>query len=433
MDDTVPDAAVPVRTSGTVPAMERVEDRDRARGLRRMKAVALGLLLLAAGVYAVATAAGAKGAWGYVQAGAEAAMVGAIADWFAVVALFRHPLGLPIPHTAIVARRKDEIGRGLGEFVETNFLTAEVLSTRLAEVEVGRHLGEWLRAPENAARVSERLGGVVEVALHTIDDEQVHAGIEGVVRERIEAMPAAPLLSTAIERSVEDGHHHRLVDALVTGLGTFLEDNRETLQARMYEESPWFVPERIDDRVLAKIYDVITRFLADVRLDPKHELRQSIDGRIAEFAGRLETDDALVARTEAFKTDLLDHPSFRAWIETLWRGTKAGLLDAADDPDGELRGQATTAIQQFGEQLTADPELQAQVDRWIEHAAGQLIERYRSEVSDLIATTVERWDTESTTRRIELQVGRDLQFIRINGTVVGAIAGLVIHTISELL
>ncbi|MEM9467589.1 MAG: DUF445 domain-containing protein [Actinomycetota bacterium] len=413
--------------------METVDDRERATALRRMKAVALGLLVLAAAIYAIATAAGAEGAWGYVQAGAEAAMVGAIADWFAVVALFRHPLGLPIPHTAIVARRKDEIGRGLGDFVEQNFLTADVLTDRLAEVEVGRHLGEWLRDPANATRVSARLGDVADVALSTLDDDQVQGGIEGVVRERLAAMPAAPLLGTAIERSVADGHHHRLVDALVVGLDTFLDDNRETLQARMYEESPWFVPERVDDRVLAKIYDVITRFLADVRADPNHELRRSIDERIEDFTGRLETDRALISRTETFKDELLDHPSFRSWIATLWLGTKAGLLDAANDADGELRQQATAAIQQFGEQLIADPELQAQVDRWVEHAATQLVERYRSEVSDLIATTVERWDTESTTRRIELQVGRDLQFIRINGTVVGAIAGLVIHTVSELL
>ncbi len=418
-------------------ASERMEvtaiDEERARGLRRMKAVALGLLVAAAIVYVITKIDGGDGWVGYVRAFSEAAMVGALADWFAVTALFRHPLGLPIPHTAIIPKRKDQIGRSLGQFVETNFLTQEVLAERLGKANIGQRVGQWLAEPQNAQRASEALGDALRGTLEVLDDKEVQHGLEGVVRRRIAETPAAPLVGRAVELTVEGGHHQRLLDAVLVGLGNFLDDNHDTFRRRLYGESPWWVPESIDNRVLEKIYDVVGRFLTDIEGNPHHEMRTTVDRRVALLAERLQNDPEMLAKGEELKNELLDHPEFRAWIESLWLGAKRGLIDAANDPDSELRARASVALRQLGERISTDPELQGKVDDWVERAVGYIVDRYRSEVGDLIENTVERWDGESTATKMELQVGRDLQFIRINGTLVGGLAGIVIHAVGDFL
>ena len=416
-----------------IPTGESFADAARVRDLRRMKLVALSLLIAAALVFVWASLDGRDGWVGYVKAFAEAAMVGALADWFAVTALFRHPLRLPIPHTAIIPRRKDQIGRSLGTFVEENFLTAEVLGERLEQAQIGRRTGEWLARPENAAKASEALGDALKGTLEVLDDREVQHGLEGVVRRRIADTPVSPVVGKAIDLTVEGGHHQRLLDAVLVGLEGFLDDNRATFRRRLDDESPWWVPEPIDDRIFDKIYTAVGSFLNDVGADADHEVRQSIEDRVVRFAERLKHDPELLAKGEELKAELLDHPEFRAWIESLWLGAKRSLIDAANDPTSELRIRATASLQQLGQRLAADPELQFKVDDWVQRALGYLVEHYRSEVSDLIASTVERWDGESTARRMELQVGRDLQFIRINGTLVGGLAGLAIHAVSELL
>ena len=409
-------------------------DAERARSLRRMKALALALLVAAAFVYVLTLVDGRDDGWvGYVRAFSEAAMVGALADWFAVTALFRHPLRIPIPHTAIIPRRKDQIGRSLGEFVETNFLTREVLGERLAHAEIGHRLGAWLSDPVNAHRASEALGDALKGTLEVLDDKEVQHGLEGLVRRRIAATPAAPLFGRAIDLTIEGGHHQRLLDVVLTGLHGFLDDNRATFRKRLDQESPWWVPEPIDDRVFQKIYTAVGRFITDVGADPHHEVRSSVDTRVASLAERLKHDPEMLAKGEALKEELLDHPEFRAWIESLWLGVKRGMIDAAEDPGSELRLRAATSLQQLGERLSTDPSLQRKVDDWVERAIGYVVDRYRSEVGDLIANTVQRWDGESTAEKMELQVGRDLQFIRINGTLVGGLAGIAIHALAGLL
>jgi uncharacterized membrane-anchored protein YjiN (DUF445 family) len=408
-------------------------DLEKRRSLRRMKAFALAMLLLAAVVYVVTTINGGDGWVGYVRAFAEAAMVGALADWFAVTALFRYPLGLPIPHTAIIPRRKDQIGRSLGEFVESNFLTQEVLGARLSHAHIGERLGIWLAKPSNAARAGEGLGDVLKGTLEVLDDKQVQEGLERVVRSRIASTPASPLMGRVLEVSVEGGHHQRLIDAVLVALRGFLEDNRTTFRQRLDQESPWWVPEPIDNRVFKKIYSAVERFIDEVAADPDHELRHSIDRRAAAFAERLQHDPALLAKGEELKEELLEHPEVRAWLESLWLDLKQSMMTAASDPTSELRIRMATGLQHVGARLATEPDLQQKVDGWVERGVGYLVEHYRSEVSDLIATTVERWDGETTARKLELQVGRDLQFIRINGTLVGGIAGVIIHFASEFL
>jgi uncharacterized membrane-anchored protein YjiN (DUF445 family) len=399
-----------------------------------MKAFATGLLLAVAVVYLIARANEDSGpAWvGYVRATAEAAMVGALADWFAVTALFRHPLGLPIPHTAIIPHRKDQIGRSLGEFVQGNFLTPDLLTERVAAVHVGQRLGRWLAVPANAERAASAVGDAMRGVVEVLDDRDVQDALGGMVERRLRQVEVAPLLARAIDVSVEGGHHQRLLDAVLRGLSTFLDDNRSMLRDRLKKESPWWVPEPIDDRIFNKIFDGVQHFLGDLSESPDHEVRQQIEQRILDLAARLRTDPAIIAKAEELKHEVLSRPEVQAWFGSLWGSVKKSVLDAADDPGSDLRVRLTGGLRSAGQRLATDVELQAKVDGWVERTLVYVVEHYQGEVADLIATTVERWDSADTARRIELQVGRDLQFIRINGTIVGGLAGLLIYTFTQL-
>ncbi len=409
-----------------------MDDLERAAALRKMKGIALALLVAAAVLFVVAELQHGT-TWGYISAFAEAAMVGALADWFAVTALFRHPLGLPIPHTAIIPSRKEQIGRSLGEFVETNFTSSEVLGERLANAHVGQRLGQWLSESTNASRAASAARDGIHGVIEVIDDNQVQESIERIIESRIRSTAVSPLVGRAIDLAIEGGHHQRLLDAIFTGLHGFLDDNRLTFRRRLEDESPWWVPDAIDDRIFAKIYDGVTRFLIDVGGDPTHEVRENIERRVESFADRLRTDPELLAKGEQLKEELLAHPDMRAWMQSLWRDSKRGLLAAAADSTSELDTRLTSSFRNIGERLMTEPELQAKVDRWVAQALTYVVDNYRSEVTNLIESTIARWDGDVTARKMELQVGRDLQFIRINGTVVGGLAGLAIHAISVLL
>ena len=408
-------------------------DAEKADALTRMKRVATGMLLAVTALFVIARAAEDDRTWvGYVAAFAEAAMVGALADWFAVTALFRHPLGMPIPHTAIIPRRKDQIGASLGEFVESNFLSRELIDERLARADVGGRVGAWLRDPEHAARAAAALADGLRGTLDVLDDREIATSVEALAVRRIRAVPVAPLLGRAIDLGLDGGHQEPLLDAVLRGIMGFLDDHRLTLRAQLTKESPWWVPESIDDRIFTKIFDGAHRFLGEIANDREHPVRQGIDDRLVDLARKLRDDPELLARGEALKEELLDHPDVRAWIGSLWGEAKSSLAAAAADPGSELRMRMVNGFAGLGERLGTDAELRAKVDRWIASTVAYVVEHYRGEVSQLISSTVERWDAESTSRRLELQVGRDLQFIRINGTVVGGIAGLLIHTIDHL-
>ncbi len=430
--DTNPPAA-----PSTGPAVVATEGDDaaRRRDLRRMKAVATGLLVFAALVFLGARWLESARDWGwppYVRATAEAAMVGALADWFAVTALFRHPLGIPIPHTAIIQTRKDQIGRSLGGFVRDNFLTSEIVADRLRQAGLAQRLGDWLAEPDHARNVSAQSAAVVRGVTEVLEDDLVQGGVEQVVMSRARQVSVSPLMGRVVEAAFDGGHHQQLLESILAGLQSFLVENGDVLRRQIYSESPWWVPEPVDDAVYDKIEEVAQRFLSGLAADPDHPLRRDLDDRIVQLAEDLKTSPELQARGERLKEELLAHPEVRAWSATLWSRIKAGLLEATEDPDSELRSRMDEALVSAGRSLKDDPALQARIDRWIIDATGYVAEQFRGEVADLISSTVARWDTEETAERVELQVGRDLQFIRINGTLVGGLAGLVIYTVSEL-
>lgn len=402
--------------------------------LRRMKTVATGLLVGAAVVFVVSVSVGdGHGAWGYVEAMAEAAMVGGLADWFAVTALFRHPLGLPIPHTAIIPRKKDQIGASLGSFVRENFLTPDVVGSHIAAAEVPRRVGTWLGEPAHAARVADETAVGLAAAAAVLRDDEIRSAVAQFAEKRLAEVDVAPLLARVIDLVVEGGQHQVALTSGIQALMRFLDENRDTLRRRLAQESPEWVPSWVDERLFVRLFSGLQSFLADIAADDDHDFRGQFDQRLRAYAQSLRTDPAAIARVEAVKMQVLEHPAVRSWMGTLWFTVKTGLLEASADPDSDLRRTVQSLLTGVGESLRDDAELQAKVEGWIQTAVGYVLARYSDDITGLISTTVARWDAADTSRRLELQVGRDLQFIRVNGTVVGALVGLVIHVVAQLL
>ncbi len=407
---------------------------ERVRALRRMKAVAGGLLIVAAAIFVLCVTVGTgEGVWGYVQAMAEAAMIGGLADWFAVTALFRHPLGIPIPHTAIVPRKKDQIGNALATFVELHFLTPEVVGDRLAALQVPKRLGEWLAEPIHAERVADELGAAFASAAGLFRDDEVREAVTAFIDRKLHEAQVAPVLSRTVDAICDSGQHQVALTAGLRGLSTFLEDNRALLRRRVAEESPDWVPNWVDERVFNRGFIAVQQFLADLIGNPEHELRIEFDKKLRAYAEQLRTDPEVAARAEQTKAQLLDAPEMHQWLTTVWTHLRAALITGSTQPGSELRRTVASLAQQLGTSLSAETELRAKADGWLRSATGFLLDRYSDDIAGVISSTIERWDADETGRRIEIQVGRDLQFIRVNGTVVGALVGLVIYAISQVL
>ncbi|GAB3009487.1 DUF445 family protein [Amycolatopsis acidiphila] len=409
------------------------DEQAKRRGLRKMKLVALSFLVGATVVFALtswAEAAGWSGWVGYVRAAAEAGMVGALADWFAVTALFRHPLRIPIPHTAIIPHKKNALGSSLGDFVGANFLSEQVVRDKLRRAEISRRLGEWLSQPDNAERVTSELATVVRGLVTVLRDEDVQAVMEQAVVRRVVDQPWGPPLGKLLEQVFADGAHYKLVDLMCDRSYEWVRDNHATVLRVVSERAPTWSPKFVDAMLADKVYGEVLSFAWAVKTDVNHPMRLALDKFLGEFAQDLQKDADTMARAEQVKQQILEHPDVQKLIGSAWTTAKGMLLAAAEDPSSELRRRVREGLCSLGERLITDEGMRSKVDGWVEGAAAYLVTNYSSEITTIITDTVERWDAEETSRKIELQVGRDLQFIRINGTVVGALAGLVIYSIA---
>ncbi|WP_394554139.1 DUF445 domain-containing protein [Agromyces sp. MMS24-JH15] len=408
-------------------------DASRRVALRRMKALATWLLVAAAVVFGVAFAFEDQVPWlAFVRAAAEGAMVGALADWFAVTALFRRPLGLPIPHTAIIPTRKDEIGRTLGDFVELEFLSDDVVLGKLRSMELARHLGEWLREPANAERVTGEAATGARAVLRLLADDDIERIIDQLARRHLFAPEWSPAIGRVGARLIAADQQRHAVDAVAEHAEAWLSAHPEAFGTMVSRRLPRWLPGVVDRFVDDRAHREVLAFVRAVRDDPEHPARLAIDAWLAEFAERLQRDPALIGRVEALKLDLLDSPRVREFAAEAWATVRSTLESALDEPDSELRTGLRSAVVEVGARLAADRDLQAKVDAWLMDAAAHLVRTYRHEVAGVIAETVERWDPREASAKLELQVGRDLQFIRINGTVVGALAGVAIFTVASL-
>ena len=403
--------ATPVRTTPT--------DEERRVALRGMKR------LVAAVVFAVSFALQDQVPWlAYVRAAAEGAMVGALADWFAVTALFRYPLGLRIPHTAIIPNRKDEIGATLGAFVEDEFLSDEVVVGKLRSIGIAARLGEWLSRPANADRLT------AEASVAACGDDDVEDVIEKLARRHLFEPEWGPAIGRMGERLVAANQQRAAVDALFEKAEEWLEAHPESIGGIVSGRMPRWMPDFVEKFVDERAHKEVLAFVRAVREDPAHPMRETIDRYLADLANDLQHDPLMIGRLEQLKVDLLESPRVREFAGEVWTSVKDTLETALGDPDSELRQGFRAAVVEVGIRLSTDAELAAKVDEWVTDAAAYVVRNYRHEIAGVITETVERWDPKETTEKLELQVGRDLQFIRINGTVVGALAGLAIYTVA---
>ncbi len=410
------------------------DPEERQRQLDRMKLRATGLLVFMGGLFLVASFFEPRYSWmGYIRATAEASLVGGVADWFAITALFRHPLGVPIPHTAIIPSRKDKIGRSLGNFVQNNFLSPEVLAGKLRDAHLSRRAAEWLAEPAQARKAAQNVASVLRSTGEVVRDEDVHSLLDRSVVEPLRAMPIAPMLSKGLELLTMDGRHQQLLDRMIHGLTSLVAENEELIRDRIREESPWWVPELVDDKIHRKVLGGIERTLYEVGADPDHRLRRQFDQMLVDWIIQLQESPEVIARAEAIKHQILDPETSGRLAASIWHETKAALGRENVPQDGGAMDAVARGMSALGRAALDDETLLQKVDGWIISAVLKVVEQHRHEVGQLIAQTVSAWDPAETSRRIELLVGRDLQFIRINGTLVGGLVGLTLYTMTQLL
>jgi uncharacterized membrane-anchored protein YjiN (DUF445 family) len=408
-----------------------LDEATRRAQLARMKRVATGLLVLALLVFLVARVFEPAYPWlGFVRATAEASLVGGLADWFAVTALFRRPLGLPIPHTAIIPTQKDRIGRVLGSFVEKHFLSREVLSAKLSGLHVSERAARWVARPENSVRVAAQVAAAVAKTVEALPPGEVTELIRRGALARLQAVRVAPILGNVLSVVAAEDRHQDLLDEAIELVARAIAENREVLRASFREGSPWWLPDVVDEALYQRIMAALDAVLLDVRADPAHPLRRRFDGATRDFIERLKHSPDVIARAEALKRDVLDDALMDALSTALWERVRQAAARHGMEPDRASLEPLERGLVTLGESLLANQSLLAELDEFLAAQLSAMLEDHRQEVAELIADTVRTWPPEMAAERLELAVGRDLQFIRLNGTLVGGLAGLVIYTFS---
>jgi uncharacterized membrane-anchored protein YjiN (DUF445 family) len=402
-----------------------------------MRRSATGLLVLMAAVFVAALRfEDGHPAWGYLIAFAEAAMVGGLADWFAVTALFRHPLGIPIPHTAIIPANKDRIADTMAGFLRDNFLTPSVVARRMRDVNLARAAGDFLAEPRigSQSRIREGAAGLLAELLESLDPERLGNQVKAGLARQAERIEIAPLLGSALTAAIADGRHRPLLDAGIRWAGITLEKNEEMvramIQARANALLRWT---GLDEKLANSVLDGLYRMLAEVLVDPDHQLRKTVEEGLAKLAHDLGHDPETRERVEAAKRDILANPAVGEWWMGVWEKLRHSLIEMARNPGAALGGQLGASLAELGRALQEDPALQWQVNRFARRTAVGVATRYGAQIVQLVSETVRRWDARTLTNRLENAVGRDLQFIRINGTLVGGLVGIAIHTASQWL
>lgn len=407
---------------------------DRARHMRR---VATGLLVVMAGLFLLARHfLDLHPAWGYVMAFAEAAMVGGLADWFAVTALFRHPLGLPIPHTAIIPRNKDRIADTMANFLRHNFLTPQVVARRLSNMNLAGAVGDWLADPERggSSRLRDGAAELLAQVLESLDPERLGNQVRGGLFRQVEKLEVSPLVGQMLNTAIADGRHMPVIDSLVRWAGLTLEDNEELIRDLIHRRANAVLRwTGLDETLANSVLDGLYKLLAEVIVDPRHPLRGKVEEGLAKLAHDLQHDPELRARVETWKGELMGNPAVSTWWQGVWERLRMGMLERLRRPAGETGSQLSEALAELGRHLRDDPALQRQINRFARRTLVGIAARYGDQIVRLVSETVKRWDAETVTGRIEGAVSRDLQFIRLNGTLVGGLVGVVIHALKELL
>jgi uncharacterized membrane-anchored protein YjiN (DUF445 family) len=411
----------------------RPDDDMRQAKLDAMKRRATGLLGVAAAVFAGASVLEGRYPWaGFVRATAEASLVGGLADWFAVTALFRHPLGLPIPHTAIVATRKDRIGRVLGNFVQSHFLSRDVIAAKLRDLRPAERAARWLSQTPNTRRIAQQVASGVARTLEALPDEEIRDLFQQGLIAQLRATRVAPALGKTLSLVLAGNRHQELLNEAVRLAAEAVRDNQELIREQVRAESPWWVPGAVDDLIYQRIVGAIERLLRQIGANPQHPMRTGFDAALRDFVDRLEHSPEVIAHAEVLKEEWLADPSVVELSGRLWETTRAAITGYATKADGAATGPLESGIAAFGAALVANEKMLEEINEIVTDLTVSVVEQYRQEIGDFIAQTVAGWDPAATSRRFELAVGRDLQFVRINGTLVGGLVGLTIYTVSHL-
>ncbi len=422
-----------VDMSGTAFRLSRSE-QVRGRQLVVTKRRATALLAVVAIAFVTATVWGGTSVWaGYIQATAVAAMVGGLADWFAVTALFRRPLGLPIPHTAIVVERKDQFAATLGDFIQESFLTPDIIVERVRSARVVDSLARWLAEPSNAARAAAEVADALVAVTDLWQDDDVHYAIDGFVHQLVDAVPLAPLAGHSLRLVADGGDLDTLLDGGLRGLSRYVEEHREELRRHLSTRARRWLPSVVDHKIFDRVLDGVTTVLRQMEADRNHDLRKQLKARLEQLTVDLETSPVLRARGERLKHEVLARPDMQRWIGTLWGDIKRHLQRQASDPESTLQERLTSMIVGLGRRLQEDQALAAKVEDVGESVVCYLAEHFNGAIAGMVSSTVARWDPEETATRLELLLGPDLQYVRINGTVMGAGAGLVLHVVARVL
>jgi uncharacterized membrane-anchored protein YjiN (DUF445 family) len=414
-------------------ASDPVMDAERRRGLRQMRLVALSLLGFAAIVFLATLRVADQGFWGFVHAGAEASMVGAMADWFAVTALFRHPLGIPIPHTALIPRRKDMLAQSLQDFMGENFLREDIIRDRVLSAQISDRVARWLLEPANARRVVDEASHVTTLGLQRMRDESVAEIVEEAVIPRLREEPISPIAGSLLGEVVRDKAHYGLVDLALGEFHRWLTENPETFARVLAERAPWWAPQQVNELVITRVHKEALKWVLEIRDNPNHQARIALDDLLSDLSDDLLNDEATMERAERLKVRILDHPQLMETVLSLWRAFRSALIAALSDPEGALRTRVQSELEKFAQRVVSEQELRDRLDGYVADLAAFAVNRYGTELTAVIGHTINRWDGKETASRVELFVGRDLQFIRINGTIVGGLVGLVIHTVVVLI
>jgi uncharacterized membrane-anchored protein YjiN (DUF445 family) len=419
--------------SAPLPFAPRPDDAARQAQLDAMKRKATGLLVLAVLTFIAAGAFEPRWPWlGYLRATAEASVVGGLADWFAVTALFRHPLGIPIPHTAIIGRQKDRIGKIIGNFVQQHFLAREAVAAKLKGMRLAERVMRWLAEPANGQRIAAQVASGLARTLEALPDEQIRELIRQSAVDRIRATRVAPVLGKTLGLVVAGDRHQELLNQTIKLAAQAVTENRALIRQRVKASTPWWVPGAIDERIYQRIVAATEQLLHEVSADPDHPVRARFNQALKDFVERLQHSPEAGARAEALKEEWLSEAAIAEFTSWIWDSTRKAVTGYATRSEAGEPGPLARGISAFGRTLLENPEQLAELEEFAIGVIGDVVEQHRHEVSDLIAQTVARWDAEATSRRMELAVGRDLQFVRINGTLVGGLVGLLIYAVPRL-
>src|SRR3954463_12479717 len=404
-------------------------------GAQGMKAVATGLLVLMAAVFAGARAFEPQYPWlAYVKSFAEAAMVGGLADWFAVTALFRHPLGLPIPHTAIIPRNKDRIGETLANFLKENFLIPSVVARRMRNIDVAGTAGRFLQTPAGeGTRIRAGASRLIADVFESLDDERLGGIVKGAISTRLRKMEVAPLLGHALASAINDERHVPMLEAAIRWTARALDANEQLIRDMVRKKANWVLKlAGLDTRLADAIIDGLRKLTAEMSTDPAHPVRLKIEEALVQLANDLQTKPETRERVEAIKEQLLDNQSVSLWLDALWQKGREAIIRAARNPDAVLAGKLGDVMKSMGGTLEKDRRIRAAINQFARRAVVGMAASYGGAIVKLVSETIRGWDARTVTARLEAAVGRDLQYIRINGTLVGGLVGLLLHMLDTL-